>query len=154
MTVTELMFHAVIKRQAWTEQGVFGVLVLDSSSSWFTAEPPDRNNQPFISCIPAGLYDLQRTLYQAKRYEVWELYPVRDRTLIYVHVANYPQELAGCIAIGTQRTGRLGEWGVARSTVARWQTRLGLKQPREMVLQMDYSRTFLKSKIYSSVGTA
>ena len=32
------------------------------------------------------------------------------------------------------------EWGVARSTVARRQTELGLKRPRAEVLEMDYSR--------------
>lgn len=31
-------------------------------------------------------------------------------------------------------------WGIARSTVARWQVELGVKVPRERVLQMAYSR--------------
>ncbi len=31
------------------------------------------------------------------------------------------------------------EWNLARSTVARWQTTLGVKQPRETVMRMQYS---------------
>ncbi len=31
------------------------------------------------------------------------------------------------------------KWGLARSTVARWQTSLGVKQPREKVMRMHYS---------------
>ena len=36
------------------------------------------------------------------------------------------------VAMTPEQIGK--SWGVARSMVARWQTRLGLKQPREKVL--------------------
>jgi hypothetical protein len=32
-----------------------------------------------------------------------------------MHRANYPSQLAGCIAPGSALTGRSGEWGVANS---------------------------------------
>ncbi len=54
-----------------------------------------------VSCIAAGTYVAKRRLDSPKHGEVFELQDVPDATNIQIHAANLPDELEGCIALGT-----------------------------------------------------
>lgn len=69
-----------------------GVLFSSMEREWL-------NNMENISCIPEGRYVVKRDYSgQQKFYKVTN---VEDRTLIEFHPANKPQELKGCIALGS-----------------------------------------------------
>lgn len=54
-----------------------------------------------VSCIQAGTYVAKRRKDSPKHGEVFELQDVPDATNIQIHAANLPDELEGCIALGT-----------------------------------------------------
>ena len=89
------------------EDGLFGELNI---GGWrcFTLERRWRDNLPFISCIPAGTYELR--LHEDGRHAgTWALVGgtvsyEKDREFprycILIHPANFAYQLAGCIAPG------------------------------------------------------
>ena len=64
-----------------------------------TIEPPWRNNEQNVSCIPAGKYVAK--VHHSPRFG-WSLWiqSVPGRSEILVHIGNYVHQLRGCIAPG------------------------------------------------------
>jgi hypothetical protein len=62
-----------------------------------------RDNQRSISCIPAGEYELRRTIYNKHGYETFEVTGVPNRTRILIHPGNTEEDVMGCIAVGLKR---------------------------------------------------
>jgi len=99
--------NLVLTRNAFTPWGVFGELEFPTYEKFFTIERPWLNNKPFKSCIPDGVYYLEkrhspvvgRTSGQEFQ-EGWEVTDVVDRTFIMIHPANWKEDLAGCIGVG------------------------------------------------------
>jgi hypothetical protein len=74
---------------------------LDGSSFGYALELPWRDNQHEISCIPAGIYDIK--LLPSPHFHnqlIPHLMDVPHRDNIMIHIANYPKEIKGCLAIG------------------------------------------------------
>jgi len=93
-------------RYAETDGSTLGRL-----GSWYTLELPNRHNWPNVSCIPAGIYVCRRRMYHHGGYPTFEVCDVPGRSDILIHVANFPEDLRGCIGIGLglgvlQREGR------------------------------------------------
>lgn len=65
-----------------------------------TLELPDLGNQPYVSCIPEGVYRVKRHI-SAKLGKVWYLQDVENRSFIYIHKGNYTRQIQGCILVGT-----------------------------------------------------
>ena len=65
-----------------------------------TFELPWLDNKNKISCIPPGKYTMKFEYSGKFRDFLWELKNVPKRSEIKIHVANYPSELLGCIALG------------------------------------------------------
>ena len=114
---------ARLERFADTPMGVFGRLTV-GTSWWYTVERPWLDNQPMVSCIPAGVYVMVLDIHnpgQPQAYQVYELQGVPNRKEIQIHRANVADELHGCIAPGKvlgcplndQRT-----WGIGKSADA------------------------------------
>jgi len=88
--------------------GSFGKLYLPDGSFVFTCERAWVGNKPFESCIPPGVYTLRKRRSQVvedstdgEYLEGWEVTDVPGgRTYIMLHPANWPHQLAGCIAPG------------------------------------------------------
>ncbi|MGE4503818.1 MAG: DUF5675 family protein [Desulfovibrionaceae bacterium] len=93
-------------------EGVFGVLRVDGSLRCMTLEPPDRGNQPDVSCIPAGSYACHRR-ESARFGQTWEITGVPGRTDILFHAGNLASDSRGCVLLG----GRLGELGGRRGVL-------------------------------------
>lgn len=82
-----------------------GVLYMPSGRELQTLELPWRNNQPFVSCIPDGMYKI--TPWNSPRHG--DCYILEGegvghtsgyRTHILFHAANSIAELQGCVALG------------------------------------------------------
>lgn len=87
--------------------GTFGKLHLPDGSFVYTCERPWVGNKPFKSCIPPGVYTLRKRrsgvvedTTDGEYLEGWEVTDVHGRTYIMIHPANWPYQLAGCIAPG------------------------------------------------------
>lgn len=108
-------------------RGVFGVLTglgLHQGLQLVTVEKSWRGNQPFISCVPDGLYALVRhngTKYQ----DTWVLSggsvapvptPGFQRSTCAFHVGNRERNVTGCIAPGVWFAGATDQDRAVRSS--------------------------------------
>lgn len=112
-----------LRRYAWAPFGVFGVLPLPDGEGepLYTAERPWLGNQRWISCIPAGSYVCTPAMFhndRPGRYLAIYVKNVPGRDAIFVHRANRPREVEGCIAVGTKVGAINSEWSVLNSGVA------------------------------------
>uniref|UniRef100_UPI004048835D DUF5675 family protein n=1 Tax=Polynucleobacter sp. TaxID=2029855 RepID=UPI004048835D len=96
-----------LTRFNYAPDGTFGKLRLPDGSSLYTVEPPWKDNEPNVSCIPDGLYDLalrkSPKVFQSsggKYSHGYEILGVPGRQFCMIHPANWPHELDGCIAPG------------------------------------------------------
>ena len=64
-----------------------------------TLELPDRDNQKFISRIPAGIYQVRKR-WSLKFGKHFHILDVPDRTWILIHRGNYFFNSTGCIIVG------------------------------------------------------
>ena len=91
-----------LMRSSMTETATLGV-IFDPNTNFYlhTLELPPLNNAKNVSCIPAGVYDVKRGMYNRGGYEVFELLEVPGgRTEIKIHIGNYPKDVFGCIVVG------------------------------------------------------
>jgi len=96
-----------LKRDLMSNQAVLGTLELEGNELCKTLENPWLNNEPFISCIPAGKYIAKR--YSSVKYpDVWKLQNVEGRSSILIHIGNKASNTQGCILVGKKR-GFLGD---------------------------------------------
>lgn len=91
------MKTATLHRFCLASFGTFGTLSLGEVTV-YTVERPWLDNQPFISCISAGKYSCRPRRFFRGGYDAYEVTDVPGRTHILFHKANWPHELAGCIA--------------------------------------------------------
>lgn len=110
-----------VQRDIETPQSLSGYMLLDGVRECFTLEPGRTEPvHPGHPCIPAGKYLVKLTLSPHMGFITPELQNVPGRTAIRIHPANFPSELLGCTAVGTDRPsfspGPL--WWVAHSRVA------------------------------------
>lgn len=86
-------------------EGTNGILMQNGLALCHTIELPWKDNQPKISCVPEGTYQLAKR-YSAKFGWHLQLMNVPGRSLILIHSANDAQrELLGCIAPVSTLTG-------------------------------------------------
>lgn len=117
MTTVHLERYETGPSGTWGRLWVEGPDVADSLCL-HTLEPPWRDNQPRVSCIPAGQYPLVLGRYQRGGYPTYEVEGVPGRDAIKLHAANWARELEGCIAPGTDRGILRGVPSVLRSRLA------------------------------------
>jgi len=87
---------------------------VDGVSFCSTLEPAWRDNTPFVSCIPCGIYKVKRFISQLYG-ATWRVVDVPGRTHILFHPGNWASNTEGCILLG-QYPGKLrGERSVDNS---------------------------------------
>lgn len=108
--------HLILQR--WSnhpEHGSLGELFFDGVKISETIERPWQGNKPYVSCIPAGTYELFPYIRNNGDH-VYALYNPHlnvyinaddrpnetDRFSILIHIANWAEELSGCIAPGSK----------------------------------------------------
>lgn len=86
-------------------QGMFGAMKIDSEPFCVTLEPPDKDNQRNISCIPPGQYICHR--YSSDKYgNTWQVMFVPGRSYVLFHAGNVVSHTKGCI-LTAQHYGKL-----------------------------------------------
>lgn len=117
------------------DEGTLGVLALPGGERLFTLELPWRDNEPRISCVPAGEYRLEP--HSSGRHKnTWAL--VGDtvshcaevgkrRCGILFDQANWAHELQGCIAVGVSVGELLGKVALVNSAVAMTKLRRAIR---------------------------
>lgn len=65
----------------------------------YTLELPYKNNSRNISCIPVGVYNVERR-YSSKYKYHFHVLDVPDRSLILIHHGNFNTQTRGCILVG------------------------------------------------------
>lgn len=93
----------LLTRSENTPDGVFGQILLEGGLRLVTMEDDWKQNARRESCIPAGTYQLQRTIYHRHGYETFEVTGVPNRTRILIHPANTEEDVEGCIGVGLRR---------------------------------------------------
>jgi len=106
-----------LKRFAYTPFGVFGTLYLQQFQC-YTVERPWLGNEPRVSCIPEGLYQMRLSHFNRGGYDCYEILDVPDRSLIKIHIGNTMEDVLGCIALGRDLGCLAGKWAVLRSKLA------------------------------------
>lgn len=116
------MAHIIIRR-AYLDHITFGDLLVDSQLVCNTVEREWADNKANISCIPEGEYFVER--YNSPRHgECWIVSGGTvdkfsggngERWGILLHAANYPTELAGCIAPVAKLMGNAARLGGGQS---------------------------------------
>lgn len=76
-----------------------GLVEIPNGPRFYSVERPWEGNEPFMSCIPIGLYQLEWDTTGRIR-NVPRLRRTEPRTQINIHVANRASELHGCIGLG------------------------------------------------------
>jgi len=87
----------ILPRFIQDNKGTFGVL-MTKGFACFTIERPWKDNRQYISCIPAGEYIMVRD--NKGKHKYFKLLNVPDRKNIEIHVANFPEDVEGCIGFG------------------------------------------------------
>lgn len=128
--------QAILERWCYAPFATFGTLSLPDGWKCYTVERPWLNNEPFVSCIPVGTYPMRLDWHQ-RRYEVFELDRVPNRSQIQIHMANRAGELQGCIAPGRELGCVQGEWGVldSRGAFASFMERMQHSRLPEILIQ-------------------
>ena len=127
------MLRKILTRLDHDEDGTFGMITSEGVQECRTVERPWRNNEPLVSCIPVGLYRVEK--YSSRKYpNVWEICGVPNRTQILFHNANWAWQLQGCVGVGAAFAVIKGKNGVTDSV--RTLDRLRQIWPDEFELQV------------------
>jgi hypothetical protein len=86
--------------RSYTPKGTFGLLYLPDWSTLYTLECPWKQNQPDVSCIPEGLYQLTKDRFKDLYDNYRIINPPPGRYAIEIHRANTLLDLRGCIGVG------------------------------------------------------
>ena len=90
-----------LKRVSTNRDGTYGVLIDDTVPFAVTLERSWEDNEPFVSCIPAGVYRCERA--RSPRFgETFEVLDVPGRTSILFHKGNVEDDTSGCILVAEQ----------------------------------------------------
>ena len=82
-----------------SEEGVFGVLLINKEIFCVTLEPPELDNLKNKSCIPEGVYCC-RYKRSPKYGGTFEVADVPGRSGILFHAGNIKEHTRGCILLG------------------------------------------------------
>lgn len=77
-----------------------GIAMLPDGTEYPTLERPWLDNQPFISCIPAGHYKFRIDTHG--RFQWFRIIDVPGRTNIEFHEGNKPEHSEGCILMSRE----------------------------------------------------
>jgi hypothetical protein len=98
------MLEAVLIRQYEEEGATRGTIYFPDIGLFHTLEEPWKDNQPQISCIPVGRYEMVPHGWEknSKRHikNVWQCLPVPGRKGILIHIGNTTLDIEGCILVG------------------------------------------------------
>ncbi len=102
--------HIILQRFCYSPHGTFGHMRLPSGVVLATVERPWADNIPMVSCIPIGDYECGPRPFYRGGYDAVEIKAVPGRSHILMHVANFPEQVNGCIGINSYFGANQGKW--------------------------------------------
>ena len=95
----------ILTRTSYLQKGTTGQFLTGSGNPiCLSLERPWKNNEPNVSCVPVGLYEMvidTRNPGTEKACMVWELRGVVGRSEIQIHIGNQVSNSLGCILPAT-----------------------------------------------------
>lgn len=92
-----------VQRGKPTGKSTPGQMFLNDKFHSYTLEPdPTTPYWPDHPSIPAGVYPVQLTMSPHLKYITPILIGVPKRSAIRIHIANFPKDILGCTAVGTE----------------------------------------------------
>jgi len=89
----------IIRIENSKSHGMFGVLLVHNKAFCVTLEPPWRDNERLVSCIPVGRYLCVK--YSSRRFPAtYEVTNVGSRSHILFHAGNTVDDTTGCVILG------------------------------------------------------
>ena len=127
--------NLLLIRDSFTDKSVIGKLYLNSEFYGHTLELAWKDNQKRISCIPKGVYEVEKRHTEKSKYKYEHLHilDVPDRELILMHIGNYPKNSKGCILLGNTRA--LNFVGDSRKAFYKLMYDLGSFEEIELVIK-------------------
>lgn len=119
-----------LRRVAYREDGVFGVLLLDDRPFAVTLERPWRDNKKGESCIPVGKYICTRVT-SPKFGHTWMVADVPGRSEILFHSGNTFRDSHGCILVAE----KFALWADGTTSIA--DSRIGMQELMDMTRSMQ-----------------
>lgn len=104
-----------IERFCYSHEGTFGKIQI-GGKTFYTCEPPWKDNEPYHSCIPEGNYGLKRDRHG--EYKFFSVTNVPDRDGIEFHIGNTLLDTEGCVLVGKGLGYYKGHWAVVNSKAA------------------------------------
>lgn len=99
------MSHLILSRFDQNDKRTLGSLCDGDEVVGVTLELPWKNNEPFVSCIPDGTYEVI-PYSSAKWPEVFHILDVPGRNYVLMHWGSFVRNTEGCILVG-KRIGKL-----------------------------------------------
>lgn len=93
------MIELTLMRGLSDVRGTIGILYFGDEHC-FSLEDPWKRNEPNVSCIPAGWYDLERDTFKDKYENFRVVNPPPRRSAIEIHKGNTRDDTQGCILLG------------------------------------------------------
>lgn len=110
----------ILIRDILGEDFTLGQFFIGDKFLSYTLENAWLNNEPRISCIPEGTYELSTKEYgrywDKYQVEIPILFDVPERSQILIHPGNYPKDTLGCILPGDSRDEDKGAVWNSRNT--------------------------------------
>lgn len=94
-----MIIAELIRLEESFEFGTFGILKLNKNVFCCTLEPPDKQNQAFISSIPAQQYQCQK-VDSPTFGNTFQILNVPGRSSVLFHAGNIMDHTKGCIILG------------------------------------------------------
>lgn len=92
----------ILYRFDYGERSTLGIMTY-KDKYFFTLELPWKDNKKRVSCIPEGDYTVvlrDKNQSGKFKYDHLHILDVPNRSYILFHVANYPNDILGCIGTG------------------------------------------------------
>lgn len=97
--LSQPVLDITIVRTSENGRSTTGELFVDGRFVAHTLELPWRNNQSYISAIPAGSYSAHLRFDKPDGWRL-QLDNVPGRSGVQLHVGNYPSQIEGCVLVG------------------------------------------------------
>jgi len=98
-------YITILRVEDNNKYGMFGNLLIGPWIFCVTLEPPEKENQQRVSCIPTGNYTCRR-IVSPKHGTTYEVQNVPERSGILFHAGNVVDNTEGCIILA-EKFGKL-----------------------------------------------
>lgn len=95
-------FDVTIVRTSYNSGSITGELFVNGKFVAHTLELPWRNNESYVSSIPAGKYKAHLRYDKKDQWRVQLDGVPGGRTGVQIHIGNYPSQIEGCVLVGDE----------------------------------------------------